>query len=323
MAENDGPLPYAPADEGDPTADFSVASVNAAFCPQWPFGWNKAAPLNVRLVQYRAARAALPRSFFAPFSFEVGTAPTPDQCLYWPASARTNPILPPGTRYPDVPVLVLSGDINTDHPQAQGPRVAARFPHGRFVAIAQAGQSAVGWSACALRIMHDFVATLDPGQTTCAPSENAVVPGVGAFPRSVRDYAPAVPDAGKRDQSTRLDRQIAAVAIHTALDALYTRLGRAEGDNGRGLRGGSYSGVFNDTGLTIDLRRTKLVNDVEVSGRFLFGFSVPNDVRLTVKGCGTTGTLATTDSVFSNALDEMHVTGLIGGRRIALLVPIQ
>ena len=321
-AENEGPLPYEPADEGDPTTEFSVASINAAFCPEWPFGWDKAAPLNVRLAQYRAARAALPRNFFAPFSFEVGTAPTPDQCLYWPAPTRTNPILPPGTHYPDVPVLVLSGDLNTDHPQAQGPRVAARFPHGRFVAIPQAGQSAVGWSACAFRIMHSFVTTLDPGETTCAPTENAVVPGVGAFPSSVRDYAPARPDPAKRDQSTRLDRQLAAVAVHTALDALYTRLGRAGGDSGRGLRGGTYTGVFGDTGLTLDLRRTKLVTDVEVSGTFLFGFSVPNDIRLTFKGCGITGTLQTTDSVFSNTLDEMHVDGRIGGRRIALLVPI-
>ena len=65
----------------------------------------------------------------------------------WPAPARTNPILPPGSSYPDVPVLVVTGDMNTNHPIRLARGVAARYPNARFVLVPQAAQSAAGWSA--------------------------------------------------------------------------------------------------------------------------------------------------------------------------------
>ena len=295
-------------------------SLNAAFCSEWPFGWDEAAPLEPRGSRSsRPPAPPLPRDFFAPFSLAAGLAPTPDQCLYWPPPERTNPILPAGERYPDVPVLVIHGDLNTDHPLLHGARVAARFPRGRFVAIAQAGQSAAGWSSCARRIIRTFVTTLEPGETACAPEP---VAGVGAFPRSVRDYAPALPDPAGHVRSTRRDRQLAAVAVHTALDAVYTQFSHGSGTGGRGLRGGGYSVEFGDTGATFSLHAARLVEDVEVGGTFFFGFGVANDVRLTVKGRGVTGTLETTDSVFDPATPRMRVRGRIGGRRVALLVPI-
>jgi pimeloyl-ACP methyl ester carboxylesterase len=318
-AELDGPLPWEPSDNGEPS-DFSTAGLNAAFCAQWPFGFDKAAPLATRFAQFRAASAALPRDFFAPFSLQAGLAVTPDQCIYWPPPARTNPILPPGANYPSVPVLVIAGDINTDHAPTLAAEVAARFPRGRFVPIPQAGQSAAGWSRCAQRIIHAFVATFATGDTSCKPDEMAAVPGVGAFPRSVRDYAPALPDAG--DRSTPLDRKLAAAAVHTALDAIYTQFNHASGDGGRGLRGGSYDVEFGDDGATFTFHGARLVEDVSVGGTFFFGFSAENQARLTFKGCGVSGVLETTGSVFDVMSPRMAVTGTIGGRRVALQVPI-
>jgi pimeloyl-ACP methyl ester carboxylesterase len=318
-AENDGPLPWDPSDNGEPS-EFSTAGLNAAYCAQWPFGFDKAAPLATRFAQFRAARNALPRDFFAPFSLEAGLAVTPDQCIYWPPPARTNPILPPGASYPSVPVLVVAGDINTDHAPALAASVAARFPSARFVPIPQAGQSAAGWSRCAQRIIQAFVATLSPGDTSCRQEELSAVAGVGAFPRSVRQYAPAIPDAG--DRSTRLDRQIAAAAVHTALDAIYTQFNHASADGGRGLRGGSYSVAFADDGATFAFHGARLVEDVELGGTFFFGFSTSNHARLTLKACGLTGVLETDGSVFDAMAPRMKVTGRIGGRRVALQVPI-
>ena len=239
-AETQGPMPGTPGDRGEP-ADWSSAAYIAAYCPQWPVGWDMSGTREQRLAQFRAARAALPRDIFAPFSIAAGTAPAPDQeCLAWPTPARTNPILPPGARYPKVPVLVVHGDMNTDHSVIGGARVAARYPNGRFVAIPQAGQSAAGWSACARRIIQSFVTELRPGDTRCAADEREAFPGVGAFPRRVRRYAPAAVDPAGGDRSRRRDRRVVAAAVQTYLDAVYT-LDRTQGTSGRGLRGGGWS----------------------------------------------------------------------------------
>ena len=60
--------------------------------------------------------------------------------------------------------------------------------------------------------------------------------------------------------------------MHTALDAVYTQFSHGSGTGGRGLRGGEYSVEFGDTGATFSLRAARLVEDVEVSGTFFFGF---------------------------------------------------
>lgn len=325
-AENDGPPVGAPSDDGDP-AEWSTASSNAAFCSEWPFGWDKSAPRSQRLAQFGAARAALPRDYFAPFSVEAATAPLPDQCIDWPAPARTNPIDPPGVRYPDVPVLAVSGDLNTDHAVFHGARVAARFPHGRFVAVPQAAQSAAGWSACARRMIQSFVTTLQPGDTRCAADERTAFPGVGAFPRHVADYAPAEVDPDARhDHSRRADRRIVAAAVHTYLDAVYTAFHRAQTTTGRGLRGGAYSVEFGDTAATFTLDRARLVDDVAVSGTAFTDYdaSGPSGGELTVGGRGTQPGLVRFggEPIDDNTVPKLHVSGRIGDRRFKLLVPI-
>ena len=150
----------------------------------------------------------------------------------------------------------------------------------------------------------------------------AAVAGVGALPRSVRDYAPAEIDRAGRDRSTRTDRQLAAAAVHTVLDAVYTQFSHASGTTGRGLRGGSYSVEFADAGPTLTLRRARLVDDVEVSGTFVFDFDAPGVGRLTVKGRGLSGVIELDDPIFDNTVPKMRVAGRIGGRPLALLVPI-
>lgn len=267
------------------------------------------------------------RDFFAPFSIDAATAPLPDQCLEWPAPARTNPILPSGSSYPNVPVLVVSGDVNTNHPIRLARGVAARYPNARFVVIPQAAQSAAGSSACARRIIQSFVATLDPGDTHCGADEREVFPGVGGFPRHVRDYAPAQVDPDSRgDHSRRGDRRIAAATVETYLDALYTTIFRTQATTGRGLRGGSYTVEFADTGATFTLDHARLVEDVPVSGTAFFSFdpSVPDSGSLTVGGAGSAEGVIEFggEPLLDNTASKIHVTGRIGDRALRLLVPI-
>ncbi len=46
------------------------------------------------------------------------------------------PLVPPGMRYPDVPVLVISGEFDNMTSAADGAAAAARFPHAHHVVIA-------------------------------------------------------------------------------------------------------------------------------------------------------------------------------------------
>jgi hypothetical protein len=230
-------------------------------------------------------------------------------------------------RYPDVPVLVVTGDVNTNHPIRLARAVAARYPDARFVVIPQAAQSAAGWSACARRIIESFVATLDPGDTRCGAEERAAFPGVGGFPRHIRDYAPGQVDPASRgDRSRRRDRRIAAATVETYLDAVYTVLFRAQGATGRGLRGGSYQVEFGDTGATFTLDHARLVEDVAVSGTAFLSFdpSVRDSGRLTVGGAGSApGVIEFSgESLLDNTVSKIHVTGRIGHRALRLLVTI-
>ena len=307
-AENDFPLPFEPFDAGEPAQE-SAASFAAAWCSEWPLGYDRSAPRAQRLAQLNAAIAALPRDFFAPFSKDAALTPVPDpHCLAWPAPARTNPIAQPGARYPDVPVLAISGDLNTDHAMVQGQRIAARFPHGRFVRVV-AGQSASGWSECARRIIRTFEQTLATGDTRCAAAETPVFPGVGSFPRHPR---------GKR--------AVVRVAVQSYLDVLYTQLFRAEGDEGRGLRGGTYTAEFGDTGVTVTLRDVRFADDLRVSGTGFFSFDpgTPNSGRLEVDGPHTRPGVVELggEPIFDNTVHELSVRAKIGRRHLRMRVPI-
>ena len=97
---------------------YSAGQYAAVICSDYPQLWDTSLPPgDERQQQYRAAVNALRDSDpddFDPFSIDdwIGTGWTePRTCIGWPTP--TDPIPPelPGTDYPDVPTLVLSGDL--------------------------------------------------------------------------------------------------------------------------------------------------------------------------------------------------------------------
>jgi len=59
-----------------------------------------------------------------------------------------------------VPVLVLSGDLDTNTPPLARRQVARRFRHATWALIANAGHTPTAGSACAGRLAMRFVQTL-------------------------------------------------------------------------------------------------------------------------------------------------------------------
>lgn len=70
--------------------------------------------------------------------------------------------------FPDVPVLVISGDLDPNTPTAEGRQAARQFPHAQVIDVPNAWhgpeREATG---CALSITSDFIRNQRLGDTTC------------------------------------------------------------------------------------------------------------------------------------------------------------
>jgi hypothetical protein len=220
----------------------------------------------VRAAQFAAAQAALPDALYAPFSAEAFTGTDyqgAGACLRWPAPSHTDPPGPAALRYPDVPTLVLVGDLDTITPLADSAVVARRFPRGRLVVIRnQVHVTALAdHDGCAAGIVRRFVRVRTAGDTRCA-LRFAAVRVVRSFPRTLAAADPATRVRG--DRSTLRDRRAAAVAAAVVGDALARWQINYSGVD-QGLRGGSFSYEGDDV-QTFTFSRTRLVRDLAVSG---------------------------------------------------------
>jgi pimeloyl-ACP methyl ester carboxylesterase len=260
LAENKlDPTPY-------PVRSFSEALYLAVTCFDYPQLWDPAAGLAQRRQQLAAAVAGLQPERFAPFApgvwsgleYEGATA-----CLRWPGPRVPDPVLPAGAAYPDVPTLVLNGDLDNITASSGAREVAARFPRSTFVEVANSIHvTAVGdRDDCAAPIVRRFIRRLDAGDTSCA-DRIAEVRTVDSFPRSAAEVEPAAPLPG--DGSSENARRAAAVAAATVADAIARWAINYSGAS-RGLRGGRWS-YRGDRVVRFRFSRARFARDVPVSG---------------------------------------------------------
>jgi pimeloyl-ACP methyl ester carboxylesterase len=152
---------------GDPS-QFSIAAGTATACHDYPRPYDLAAPPAQRRAQYRRALAALDPKQFRPFSpagWLAGNIDAGPKCLDWPADPTAGSPLR-GLTMPDVPVLVQSGDLDTNTPIVQGRRAAAQFPHPLFAIVANAGHTP-DLTPCGVAMAIDFVEHLTTDVNRC------------------------------------------------------------------------------------------------------------------------------------------------------------
>ena len=116
----------------------------AVTCHDYLRDFDYADPVAKRTRQYNAAQAKLDDARFRPFSAEVWVSRADydtGACLRWPADATAQPPFAPGATMPDVPVLVLSGDLDANTPIESGDAAAAQFPHATHKVIEGAGHT--------------------------------------------------------------------------------------------------------------------------------------------------------------------------------------
>jgi pimeloyl-ACP methyl ester carboxylesterase len=273
--------------EASAVRSFSEGLYLAVTCHDYPQMWDPAAPLATRTQQLAAARAALPPAQFAPFSgaewtslgYEGATA-----CLRWPGPRRPEPPVDPAAPYPNVPTLIVNGDLDNITASSGAHVVASRFPNSTFVETHNTIHvSALGdRDGCAAPLVRRFIRNLDAGDTSCA-SRIAEVRVVDRFPRRSARLVPATARAG--DHTSTRARRAAASALAMVADAIQ-RWTLNYGGTDRGLRGGTWT-WSGDRFVRLRFHRARFTRDVPVNGRATWRLSTGSvRARLTIPGRG-------------------------------------
>ncbi len=159
---------FNPGGDGD-AADFSSGANMAGYCNDQRFAWDPSDAFVTREAKL-AALIAMSSHLFKPISAKAWSdAWSFDQCAVWPAPTRFEPIVPAGVTMPDIPTLILSGDVDTSVTTDLSRVLLDRFPKAKLVVVAGAEHPAFSRAdACAPNIVATFFTTLDAGDTSCA-----------------------------------------------------------------------------------------------------------------------------------------------------------
>ena len=258
--------------------DFSYGLYSAVTCTDYPMLYDMDQPRTTRNRQYAAAlrQARLNRpDLFAPFTVDEGIDSqvyiTPlDSCLPWPvppkdlAPGTPGAPLPPSVHYPAVPILVLSGDLDSITSVIDANETAAQFPHAVHVVVPNLGHVVTDSDEinCTLDIVHRFVKNLDPGDTNCVEKVRPVRT-VPMFAVTASELAPL--NALNGDKTSDVQRRIAAAGLETVGDVIaryYVTFNYVD----TGLRGGRFTYAASKTGYDFTLKDLKWTEDVAVSG---------------------------------------------------------
>jgi pimeloyl-ACP methyl ester carboxylesterase len=316
-------------DYGNP-ASGSQGDYVATMCVDAQQPWDWSAPLPERELQFAEAVSQLPRDQFAPFSRKAGTSlgvSLEKQCLWWEKPTASSPVTPPHPMYPSVPTLVLSGDLDTLVPAEEVRRVAALFPGSTFVPVAEAGHVTITWTACSANLQSQFFETLSLADTSCTRTPETVWPALGRFPQRAVDALPAEVDPLGANKIGVGERQVVTVAVATAIDALKRStiaIGNGGDGSGVGLRAGTFKTIFDANGnQTSTLIDCSFASDVTVNGTLLWGADLSLVADLTVAGPGTAGGTLHVVGTWQapGPVGSFRVSGRLGGRRVAVLVP--
>jgi pimeloyl-ACP methyl ester carboxylesterase len=265
-------------DSRDPTrspAKFSAALAVAVFCQDPPQIFDMTLPPAQRLLERDrviARRKADAPETYAPFTIEeYRRMPLDyafiDECVRWPArtASPAASLVPAGARYPDVPVLVVSGELDNMTSVADGTAAAARFPRSHHLVIANSFHVNAlphARSECAAILARRFLENLATGDESCA----AAVPAVRLVPRFARHASELAPARGLAgNQAGEAELRAVSAALLTCEDVIARAMENGPG-SGVGLRGGAFTVANATAGYRLKLREVRWSADLAVSG---------------------------------------------------------
>jgi hypothetical protein len=241
----------------EPVSVYSPGLNVAVSCHDYPQLFEMAERPAVRKTQYRAAVVAQIQSdpdLYGPFrirEYLTSSFASQSLCLTWPVATRSPwqiPAPPTGT-YPDVPTLVLSGELDTITTAAEGDLVSNQFARARHVIVANSTH------VTAMDDVHNCASALVREFFT---DQAGVLAGSGGQCAATIPPIKAVLGYPIRAKST------SSGVTQTALDVIDRYL-QAAGYRGLGLRGGSWS-AKGWRSIVIDLDGYRLYQNLPVTG---------------------------------------------------------
>ncbi|HET9423491.1 MAG TPA: alpha/beta fold hydrolase [Nocardioides sp.] len=320
VAEAEGGGTYAgPANAYSEGLDAAVA------CHDYPQLYNMKAPPAARERQLERAIVGRTRTeprTYAPFSvreYADSDWQSIDWCTRWPVAPKDNPAGPirPAGGYPDAPVLVLSGELDSITTAAEGNIVKAQFPNARHVLLRNSFHVTAlsDRDGCGQRILRAFVRS--PGsERSVEACAKAVQPlrALGIVPRTLADITPA---RSARSLPARVRRAGPAAAL--TVEDVATRWWNNYSGSGVGLRGGAFSYTGNDV-VKLRLKGYRLLDELAVSGRATWDRDRKRtQVDLTLDGALTGRLRGGWDTRAVGA--EAVLRGTVSGKQVRLTFP--
>lgn len=115
----------------------------AVECSDYRFPWDKEASEPERRAQLeRAIRRQPPEPYepFTPREWALGSSSLYLFCLTWPKPTKFyEPPVPPDAKAPDVPVLVIAGELDNVTSPKEGRQTAQMFPDSRYAEFRNSG----------------------------------------------------------------------------------------------------------------------------------------------------------------------------------------
>jgi hypothetical protein len=311
-------------DAGDPV-EYSEGLDAAVACHDYPQLYDMTVPPAARQRQYAAALSQRSRTnpaTYAPFTvreYARSDWQSLDWCTRWPTAPRSNrahPPTPPSGSYSSVPVLILSGEMDSITTAAEGAMIDDQFPNSRQVVLRNSFHvTAMGdIDNCGQQLVRAFVRTPGPlgaGLRRCA-GRIEPVRSLGVFPRRLAQ----VPAATAPARVSLRARRAGPAAAMTVVDVVDRWFNNYSGE-GFGLRGGHWT-YGGDHLTTFRLHRVRLLPGVVVSGTARwarFGQRLQVDLRL--RGAGPHGRLRGSWNTRKVAATAVLV-GRLDGRRVRL-----
>jgi pimeloyl-ACP methyl ester carboxylesterase len=269
----------AAVDSRDPTDDarqWSAGLAAAVMCHDPPQIFDMRLPPEARAIERDRVIAERERTApdtYAPFTIEeIRAMPLDysflDQCVGWPVASAAHPAARIGAAdgpYPDVPALIVSGELDNITTVADGAAAAREFRRGRQVVIANSFHVNAlprARSACGATLVRRFLATGNVGLVDCA----AAVPPlrlVARFARRLAELPPAKARSGNQADAAML--RAAQATLQTVGDIL-ARIPQNTSGSGKGLRGGSFLIVEHGRHVHVSVYQVRWTEDLSVSG---------------------------------------------------------
>jgi pimeloyl-ACP methyl ester carboxylesterase len=245
--------------------EFSSALYAATTCEEIPFPWTRFSDPATRYAQIAQAVAQIPEAAFYPF--DRATSAGNDfirMCRRWPEASPAPAAGPPAGSLPDVPVLMLSGQMDLRTPNETARSAAADWPHAQVLTVPNTGHSVLtaDFSNCATGAARRFLrGRAVPGRCRGGTSLFFALPPA---PLSLDELRPARGVPGLRGRAVNaVELTLFDVTVEYLSSALS---GQTLDLRGGGLRGGRWSLDLNARRPVLRLKGVEYMPGVRVSG---------------------------------------------------------